>query len=118
MDEQMVKELVEAGIDVEAAAERFMGNMAAFVKFLKKFPADPNYAKLEEAVGNDEPEKALSAAHTLKGVCGNLSIIPLHGLFTKQVEHIRANEWKRAVGVMKEIRMEYERVIAAVAKLV
>lgn len=117
MDEQMAEELMAAGIDVEAAAERFMGDVAAFVKFLKKFPTDPNYAKLEEAVGNDEPGKALSAAHTLNGVCGNLSIIPLHRLLAKQVEHIRANEWKRAVGVMKEIRMEYERVKAAVAKL-
>lgn len=117
MDEQMAKELVEAGIDVGAAYERFMGNIAMFVKFLKKFPADPNYARLEEAVGNDQPEVALSAAHTLKGVCGNLSMIPLHGLLAKQVEHIRADDWKMAVGVMSEIRREYEKVNAALAKL-
>ncbi len=117
MDEQMAKELVEAGIDVEAASERFMGNIAMFEKFLKKFPADPNYTRLEEAVGNGQPEAALSAAHTLKGVCGNLSMIPLHGLLAKQVEHIRADDWKTAVGVMKDIRREYEKVNAVLAKL-
>ncbi|MDE7326553.1 MAG: Hpt domain-containing protein [Lachnospiraceae bacterium] len=117
IDEKTMKELVDAGIDMEEASERFMGNMDMVVKFLKKFPADPNYGLLEEALKNREAKKALSASHILKGVCGNLSMNVMHNLFSEQVEHIRANNWEAVLNVMGDIRTEYEKVNAALAKL-
>ena len=51
MDAAKRQRLVEAGIDVDSALDRFMGNEKLLDKFLGKFPADQNYAKLVEASG-------------------------------------------------------------------
>ena len=41
------------------------------------FINDKNFIKLKEAVYNNNIEEAFIAAHTLKGVCGELSIYKL-----------------------------------------
>lgn len=58
-----------------------MGNEALLERFLKKFPQDENYQKLCAAMEASDWEAALTAAHTLKGICGNLSIAPLFDLW-------------------------------------
>lgn len=117
MDEKLRIQLEEVGIDVEDALKRFLGNTEAFIGFLKKFPSDPNYMKLEKAVEEDDQDKALSASHILKGVCGNLSIMPLYTLLAKQIERIRAKDWPAAAGFMPEIRREYEIITGVLRKL-
>lgn len=117
MDEVIRKQLEKVGIDVEDAMQRFMGDTEAFLKFLKKFPSDPNYRKLEDAVVENAPDKAVSASHILKGVCANLSIMPLYVLLTKQIEYIRAKDWPAAADMMPEIRKEYRSIIGVLTKL-
>ena len=46
MDALKKERLAAAGIDVDGALERFMGNDALLERFLKKFLADGNYAAL------------------------------------------------------------------------
>lgn len=66
--------LIDIGVDVPTALGRFMGNEALFDRFLKKFLDDGNFDKLCEAVNNRDAENAFIAAHTLKGVAGNLGL--------------------------------------------
>ena len=40
-------------------------------RFVLKYPADPSFAQLREAVAAADWESAFSAAHTLKGVAQN-----------------------------------------------
>ena len=61
---------------------------------------DTNYALLSEAIETADPDKALTASHTLKGVCGNLSMPELFRLLTCQVEALRAGDWGKAAGLM------------------
>lgn len=74
--------LEEAGIDVGEALERMLGSEALLERLLGKFPADPNFAALGEALAEGDAQRAVAAAHTLKGVCANLSMTgapqPLH----------------------------------------
>ena len=83
-------------------------------KFLKKFPADTNYTKLEEAILQENKEEALVAAHTLKGVCGNLSMQKMFELMTEQVGLFRAGEWQQATDMMPEVRAAYHNIIDAI----
>ncbi len=48
MDDTIKKQLTEAGVDLDKTMERFMNNEALYLKFLKRFPEDPNYAQLKE----------------------------------------------------------------------
>ena len=115
MDKAKKDRLTAADIDVDGALERFMNNEALLERFLRKFPADPNYEKLTAAFAAGDREEALTASHTLKGVCGNLSMPALFSLFTRQVEALRAGDWTAAAALMEEIRPAYARAREAIS---
>ena len=107
-------QLQDAGIDVDGALERFMGNESMLERFLGKFPADVNYGKLMEAIAAGAKDEALTACHTLKGVCGNLSMTALFELVNSQLTAMRADEWDRAFAMMDQITPAYEKVVQAI----
>lgn len=117
MLEQRKEQLKNAGVDVNEVLERFGGNEALLERFLKKFAEDSNYGKLVAAVKVHDEEAALAASHTLKGVCGNLSIKSLFGLLTKQVASFRAGDWQGAVDAMPEIMKAYDQVVHIILSL-
>lgn len=106
--------LISAGIDVESAVRRFMGNEALYAKMLRKFLDDKNYENLGEAISLDNRSDALAASHTLKGLCGNLSMDGLYKLFTEQVVLFRAEKWEEACGMMPEISENYAKITDAI----
>ena len=110
------EQLEAAGIDVASALERMMGSEALLKRLLGKFLDDPQYPALRAALEAGDMERAVSAAHTLKGVCGNLSMTELYGLFTRQVDALRAGDLPLAHGIMAEIAPAYERVMAAIRR--
>lgn len=109
-------QLEAAGIDIESALERMMGSEALLERMMGKFLDDPQYPALRAALEAGDVERAVSAAHTLKGVCGNLSMTELYGLFTRQVDALRAGDLPLARGIMAEIAPAYERVMAAIRR--
>lgn len=117
MDDKMIQAFRDAGVDVDGAGERFMGNMALFERFLKKFPADPHFDELMEAFDAGDTEKAFQAAHTLKGVCGNLSLTRLFQMISDITEHLRAGDMDSAKEKLPETQEEYEKMIALISKL-
>ncbi len=114
MDDLRVKQLTDGGIDVNEALGRFMGNERLLEKFLKKFADDENYEKLKAAVSEGDAEMMLTASHTLKGVCGNLSMTELFTLFDRQVKELRAGNTEGAKALMNEIDDAYTKVMSAV----
>ena len=117
MDALKKERLVAAGIDVDNALERFMGNDALLDRFLKKFLSDGNYAALSAAVAAADPAGALTASHTLKGMCGNLSMTVLYDLFTRQVALLRASDTAGAAALMPEIEAACRKAAAAIREL-
>lgn len=114
MDEARKQALIAAGINVDEALSRMMGSEALLMRLLKKFLDDANYAKLQDAVARSDAETALTASHTLKGVCGNLSMTALFDLLTRQVAAFRAGDWEGAVALLEQIDQAYARVTAAI----
>ena len=115
MDQVRRQELLAGGIDVDGALERFMGSEALLERFLGKFLQDTNYAALEQAVARGDWEEALRASHTLKGVCGNLSMTGLYDLFTRQVAAIRGGALEEAAALMEEIAPARAAVLRAIS---
>ena len=116
MDSLRRQRLLDAGLDVDSALARFMNNEALLEKFLAKFPADPNHHRLAAAIAANDREGALTAAHTLKGVCGNLSMTALFELLTRQVAAFRADDWEGAVAMMPELDRLYDGLCTAIAQ--
>ena len=89
MDEKFRRQLEENGADVEATLKRFVGNDAIYLKFLGKFPNDPNYANLGLNMESENFEEAYKCAHALKGVVGNLGLTPIFDNVSVLVEELR-----------------------------
>lgn len=106
--------LLDAGIDVDGALERFMGSEALLVRFLGKFPDDPNFSALEAAIAAGDCDAAFTAAHTLKGVCGNLSMTALFDTVSRQTELLRSGDLAAAAGMMDTLRSQYQTVCSAI----
>lgn len=117
MDDKIKNELEENGILVEEGTARFMGNEALFLQFLKKFREDSNYQKLEQALLNEDVETAFAAAHTLKGVAGNLSLHKLYEAVGRMTESLRSGELQEALQVREEVQKQYMRVVESISLL-
>ena len=113
MDTYRKEQLQYAGIDADGLLERFMGSDALAERFLKQFPSDDNMRQLTAALEAGDNQAALTAAHTLKGLCGNLSMNRLYELLTRQVAAMRADDWQSANALIPEITQAYRQVIQA-----
>ena len=114
MTSQRRKQLEEAGIDVASALERMMGSEELLERLLRKFLENQQYPALCAALKGGDTEQAVIAAHTLKGVCGNLSMVSLYGLFARQVDALRAGDLSLAYHLMEQITPAYVQVTAAI----
>lgn len=116
MDASIREILTNGGIDVDGMLQRCMGSEALVVRLLKKFPADATYARLVEAFAKNDADGALEASHTLKGVCGNLSISELFALLDKQVATLRHNDMAGAAAMMPDVALKYDAAVQAIQK--
>ena len=75
--------LEQGGINVNEALERMMGNEKLLSRLLGKFLEDASCERLAQAIAVQDAQAAAEAAHTLKGVSGNLSISTVYDLASR-----------------------------------
>lgn len=117
MDSLKKQHLLDAGIAVEDALARFLGNEALLLRFLGKFAQDPNFSALCAALEEGRTRDAFLAAHTLKGVTGNLSMQALFTQISDLVEDLRREDLEAARTRLPAVRAQYQRVLDALAVL-
>ncbi len=105
------EELVTAGIDMDELLKRIMGNAALVKMFVNKFVQDQTWEALVEAFNENDAEKAERASHTLKGMCGNMSLHPLFELFTEQVDLLRGGSYQEAQAMMAQLTPKYQEAL-------
>lgn len=113
MDANRKAKLLEAGVNVDSALERFMGNEKMLEKYLGRFSSEKSYAALKDAVAADDPQAAAAAVHTLKSVCGTIGCLAMQELVVEQEKAIRSGDWDTAKALMPTIESAYNTVIAA-----
>ena len=91
------------GGDYKSALARMM-NDAFITKMLGKFLANNSYATLEEAYKNKDPKAMFEAAHSLKGVTGNLALDDLHNKSCIIVEAVRNYESVQELNLDAEMK--------------
>ncbi len=102
------QELELAGIDVNELLDRFMNNTVLVKLVIGKFLEDQNYNKLKEAIEAGALQTAEFACHSLKGICGNLSLKALFALMQEQLRLFRCGEGDAAVAMMDRITQKYD----------
>lgn len=96
MKEELRAKLTQAGADVDSALERFMGNEALYARFARGFRNDRSCEALLKAMEEGNVKGAFEAAHTLKGVTGNLSFTRLYNRASEVVEPLREGRLEEA----------------------
>ena len=86
------KFLAACGGDYEGTMRRLMGNEMLFCRLLPKVFQDENFQKLEDARTRGDLDAAFDAAHTLKGVSGNLGLTSLYEKVCEIVEPLRSKD--------------------------
>jgi HPt (histidine-containing phosphotransfer) domain-containing protein len=80
------------GADYCVTMERFMGNEGMYLKFLDMLFVDQSLGNLGAALAASDWESAFEAAHTFKGVAGNMGLTPLYNVVCEIVEPLRLRE--------------------------
>lgn len=86
-------------------------------KFAIKFLEDPSFKLLETSLSEGNTEEAFRAAHTLKGVCSNLSFDRLLHSSKEITEALRAGDIETARELLPTVREDYQVTIDAINKL-
>ena len=90
---------------------------ALIKKFIAKFLDDRSFPDLQTALEEGSRESAFRAAHTLKGVCGNLSLTKLMNSASKLTEMLRPETTAIPEGadvLFEEVRKDYELTVSAI----
>ena len=104
------------GGDYQDALNRMMME-SMLRKFLAKFPSDPSFAALSEALESGNREEAFRAAHTIKGLCLNLGFGKLLTSSNALTEALRHEMPDNAAELFAAVKADYELTLNAVHQL-
>lgn len=113
-----VQELYHVIGNYEEVKSRLMSDRIV-EKFIVRFPGDPSYEQLMDAWDQENGEMIFKAAHTLKGVCANLSISGLFEIADQITEAYRPGQEQAQSGeeisdLMAELKLRYEKTAKAI----
>lgn len=83
-------------------------------KFVLKFLEDGSYDLLETSMAGEDWSEAFRAAHTLKGVCQNLSFTRLYTSSAQLCEALRDGYHPEAPGLLEQVRSDYTATVSAI----
>lgn len=81
--------LIEKGVPYQEVMERFVNDENFYLDFLHQFTQDEYIHILAQALTERDAENAFKAAHTLKGLMGNLGLVFLVEDISPLVEILR-----------------------------
>ena len=83
-------------------------------KFVLKFLGDGSYDLLCRSMDSGDYQEAFRAAHTIKGVCQNLSMTKLLNSSSELSEALRNGFTPEAVPLAEQVKADYRQTAAAI----
>lgn len=118
-------ELAALGCNIEEALERCLGNPSFLERLYKKLPtsihnAIPNEIDTDplQCIDNGNVEKAISIVHTLKGVMGNLSIVPLYEAYSEATDLLRQGKPTEARKIIEDVLPIQDSIVKVINKYI
>lgn len=107
-------QLVEG--DYANVKELFMAD-PIILKFIRKFAQEGTYQSLMEAVQAGDIEASFAAAHTLKGVAGNIGLSKLQQAASELTEQLRPRTMPAEPALVEAVQAAYRQAIEAIEQL-
>lgn len=117
MQQSNLDQLTAYGMDVPGTMARFAGNEALMMRFVLGFPQDKTMDNLREAMALGDREAQKIAAHSLKGLSGNLGLTPLFEATSLMMNALRANEEDDIQPLFEVVDQAYGKTLDMIAKL-
>ena len=105
-------DLIAYGANVDEGLARCMGNESFYLRLVETVKTEQGFDVLESAIGANDLEAAFEAAHSLKGVLGNLSLTPLYEPVQEITELLRSKTQMDYSELLGRILAEKERLCA------
>ncbi len=86
-------------------------------KFIRRFAEDPSCDLLRRSAEAGDWAEAFRAAHTLKGVCQNLSLTRLGNSSSQLTEALRSGYTPEVDQLLPVVYEDHRRAVAAIAEL-
>lgn len=112
----LIKELEALGVNTEEALRRFSGNSALYIKMLGKLTAAAQELEVMPCIEKEDYDAAVTNAHTLKGVTGNLSLTPLYNAYTEITNLLRGQKHVEAKEVLEKILPVQSNILDCIEK--
>lgn len=105
-------ELENLGVNVTEGVDRCMGDEGFYAEMLGIFVDTLNESRVSlEDFDTDDVEGLAGRVHTMKGMTGNLSLIPLYDGYMKALGLLRENK-------VQEARNEMEKLLPIQSKII
>ena len=104
------------GGDYEAVLGRLRSERM-ITRFVLKFLEDKSCEQLREAVADKRGEEAFRAAHTIKGICQNLSFDRLYQSSNALAECLRGGWDDAAIALTEPVVADYQVTVEAIRQL-
>ncbi len=111
MAEDLNAKLAPYGIDYMDAMDRMDNDAELYKKLALKYLDNPKYADTIAALEMKDFDEAYKAAHSLKGVAGNLSFARLYDVAGAMSEALFQGEYQAAEGMQNDLDAANEKVI-------
>lgn len=106
----------QAGGNLADAAVR-LGGHEMVARFIRLFLKDDSFRQLQASFARQDLTAAFRAAHTLTGVCRNLSLTRLGDAASALTEALRGGAWDGSEALLEQVRRDYDDVYRAIAAL-
>ena len=114
--DNLKNDLLALGVDYDTALERFLGKSDFYEEFLFMFLEDEQMQTLEESLQKKDITMAFKAAHTLKGLCGNLGFKNLLQYIFPMVEILRSGSLSETDSLMADLSEAYNMLCSTLSK--
>lgn len=112
----LMEELKELNVNTEEALVRFMNNASLYERMLLKLPKNIEDLDVLSYIDSGDYNAAVTNAHTIKGVVGNLSLTPLYTAYTEIVNLLRAEKPQEARQILVDTLPIQEEILNCIKK--
>lgn len=92
----LLEELEKLGADTKDGISRLMNNEEVYIRIVKKLPGSIKAQEVLSFIDSGDIQSAITSAHTIKGVTGNLAITPVYKAYTEIVNLLREDRVSEA----------------------
>ncbi len=106
-----IENLREFGADVDTGVKRCLDDENFYIELVKSVIPDTRIDELEQCIKDKDLDKAFEVAHALKGMYGNMSLLPIYEPINQATEFLRSRKDVDYLSFINEAKAQKQKLI-------